>query len=480
MGVGPSGYGFTEYNMSVNINLFDDEFELPNNDFITAAPIAEGYYSNLILRDDLLDYYYLFLNEADTITISLDYFPVEFEEAGDTFDSDIDLMLFSDYTGTEYPRVGQSITLGNESISYIASSSGKYFILCILFDGEIPNPYNLTINIDETDDSHEDNDVFADATRITVVEGPTGDTVSHTETPRIRIKDDDYFVVHVPTGLTIIVEISQFGAVDIDLELLSMNGSIIEASTLDSGFSERVGPFTINTTNANLNNDTDIYFRVFMSTGLSTSYFLNVTIGPEEISSPLPFSDWGDVVHVNYSLWLDPEHTIEVEGNIGVVLEYIYLRRSPSERVPREVFQALPVTADEYLQQIYLQAFIDEIIGMQVNEEKSFMIAAEDAYGDQDLFYHVTLLALVYDASAITSTSEFTSETSSTTSSIETTGIEFSTSESTTLPNITSLPDIFFIFSILFTSMIVIKRKRRNRTPRTYYFPINLIFTYVR
>jgi hypothetical protein len=287
LGIGPPGYGFVNYNMTVDIDLFDDPFELPNNDFGTAAPIAEGNYTNLILRDDLYDYYYLYLHEGDTINISLDYFPEEYEVAEEIITNDIDLELYSDNVGAGYQQVEKSDnTASNESISFNASLSGKYFILCIIWGGETPNSYNMTIDILETDDAHEDNDVFADATRITVVEGPSRDTISHTETPRIRIKDDDYFVVKVPAGLAIIVEISQFGNENLDLELLSMNGSVITTSTSDTGYPEVVGPFAMDSSYTNLYNDTDIYFRVSMSTGLSTSYFLNITVGPEDVLIP--------------------------------------------------------------------------------------------------------------------------------------------------------------------------------------------------
>jgi hypothetical protein len=111
-------------------------------------------------------------------------------------------------------------------------------------------------------------------------------------------------------------------------------------------------------------------------------------------------ADYGDVVDVNYSLWLDEEHTIEKQGNINVNLRYIYLRRTQNEQVPTKVYKALPPDSDEELLQVYLQTFIDAIIGMEVDEVKDFMIAAEDAYGDEDLYYRIKVLALLYDASA--------------------------------------------------------------------------------
>lgn len=111
-------------------------------------------------------------------------------------------------------------------------------------------------------------------------------------------------------------------------------------------------------------------------------------------------ADYGDVVDVNYSLWLNEEHTIEKEGNINVNLRYIYLRRTQTENVPTKVYQAFPPDSQNKLQQPYLQAFIDAIIGMEVDETKDFMIPAEDAYGDEDLYYRIKILALLYDASA--------------------------------------------------------------------------------
>ncbi|MFW9905429.1 MAG: hypothetical protein ACFFFH_13900 [Candidatus Thorarchaeota archaeon] len=284
LGAGPPGYGFVNYNMSVDIDVFDDAFEL-NNDFGTAAAIAEGKYTDLILRTDLYDYYYLYLHEDDSINISLDYFPEEYEEYGEIFFNDIDMEFYLNDSGI-ISRVAVSETVSNETISFNANVSGQYFILCIIWGGTVPNSYNLTIDIIETDDAHEDNDIFGDATRITVVEGPTRDTVSHTETAQIRVKDDDYFVVGVPAGLAIIVEVSQFGSDNLDLELLTMNESIIDSSTSEAAYPEQVGPFPMNSSYNNLYNDTDIYFRVFMDSGLSTSYFLNITIGPEEVLIP--------------------------------------------------------------------------------------------------------------------------------------------------------------------------------------------------
>ncbi len=110
-------------------------------------------------------------------------------------------------------------------------------------------------------------------------------------------------------------------------------------------------------------------------------------------------TDYGDVVDVNYSLWLDEGHQIEKEGNIDVNLRYIYLRRTQNEPVPSKVKNSFPSSVKQDLEQPYLQAFIDEIIGMEVDELKDFMIPADEAYGDEDLYYRIKLLIIHYDAS---------------------------------------------------------------------------------
>jgi hypothetical protein len=149
------------------------------------------------------------------------------------------------------------------------------------------NAYNLTINIIESDDPYEDNDILAEATRINVVEGVPNNTVSSILTNlQMRVKDDDYYVTTVPAGLALIVKISFGSQENLDLELLSINGSILDYSRNGTGVPEQVGAFPMNTNYTNLYNGTDVYFRVFMDVGLSATYTMNVTIGPEEILIP--------------------------------------------------------------------------------------------------------------------------------------------------------------------------------------------------
>ncbi len=123
-------------------------------------------------------------------------------------------------------------------------------------------------------------------------------------------------------------------------------------------------------------------------------------------------ADWGDVVDVNYSLWLDEQHTIPKEGNIDVDLQYIYLRRDPNEAVPSEVLAAFPQSVAQNLQQPYIQGFTNAIIGMRINQEKNFMIAAEDHdLSDEDFYYHIKLLTILYDVSEHAATTTTTTTT---------------------------------------------------------------------
>jgi hypothetical protein len=115
----------------------------------------------------------------------------------------------------------------------------------------------------------------------------------------------------------------------------------------------------------------------------------------------------------------------------------VYLRKSQNEEVPAEVFQALPSSAEDKLQQVYLQGFIDAIIGMRIDQEKSFMIPAVEAYGDEDLYYNVTLKAIVYDAVIPTSVPTTSSKSSS------------------SLPTITPFPGYFFMIFLFMTPVVL-------------------------
>ncbi|MHA2345179.1 MAG: hypothetical protein ACXACP_00530 [Candidatus Hodarchaeales archaeon] len=264
-----------EYNMSIILAEFDDQFE-SNDNAQTASPIAEGDYIDLILRDKDDDWYFVYLASTDVIEIDLTY--VAGTWGSEEYFNDIDLDLLYD----DQSLAVQSRTLFNETLNFTATQSGLYYIVCVI-DGS-SNQYNLSIDIVETDDIYEDNDALAHATRIDVVDTVPEDPVSAiTSNLRMRVKDDDYFVTELPAGLTIIVEVSFGTGQDLDLELLYPNGSVIDSSRLTAGTAERVGPFPMNNTYTDDFNSTDIYMRVYMDSGLATVYTLNITIGPEEV-----------------------------------------------------------------------------------------------------------------------------------------------------------------------------------------------------
>lgn len=112
-------------------------------------------------------------------------------------------------------------------------------------------------------------------------------------------------------------------------------------------------------------------------------------------------ANWGDVVDVNYSLWTDPEHQNPKSGNIDVTLNYIYL--SYGSEVPPEVSSLYSEANPNYLTK-----FKEAVIGLEVNEEKEFMIAKEDAYGNEDLYYRIKLYKIWYDASGSSAPEEST------------------------------------------------------------------------
>lgn len=267
--------GFSDYNLTVTVFVKDDRFEV-NNDFGEAAPIAEGIFDNLIIREDD-DWFYVYLAATDEINVSLDYFPEPFGQINWLTDIDLDL-LFDDQSSAAKSHS----PVQNESITFQAPSSGKYFIV-VHSDGPF-NYYNLTISIGETDDIYEDNDNLKDATRITVVDEVLDTAVSYTESGLvIRVMDDDYFVVKVPAGQAIIVEITYQTGESLGLDILYPNGSFMATANELRPGSLQSQPETINTSYIGEHNTSDLYFRVSMDIGLVTSYDLNVTVGPVEL-----------------------------------------------------------------------------------------------------------------------------------------------------------------------------------------------------
>ncbi|NHJ02604.1 MAG: hypothetical protein EAX86_10740 [Candidatus Heimdallarchaeota archaeon] len=271
VGASYNGVG-VDYNLTVAIDAFDDDYE-SNNFPVEAKPIGEGHHDDLILRDGSDDWYYVYLIETDVISVNLSYFAQETD--GEL--NDIDLSLF-------YPDESlaeRNITSFNESITFTADITGRYYINLIIF-GEA-NAYNLTIDIIETDDPWEDNDFLGEASQFNINPIP-GQAISRMESGlRMRVKDDDFYVVNVPAGSAILIRLSFPQGQNLDLQLLAGTGTIFDTSDLTLGNTEEVGPFPMNSSYYTVYNTTNIFFRVYMNQGLTTDYELNVTIGPEEL-----------------------------------------------------------------------------------------------------------------------------------------------------------------------------------------------------
>ncbi|MFX1283829.1 MAG: hypothetical protein ACFFB5_09240 [Promethearchaeota archaeon] len=173
-------------------------------------------------------------------------------------------------------------------------------------------------------------------------------------------------------------------------------------------------------------------------------------------------ADWGDVVNVVYSLWLDEAHTIEKAGNINVVLEYIYLRRTKDEMIPEEVVNLFPESAKGKLKQIYVQPFINAIIGMRVNQEKNFTIKAEEhGLSDENFYYHIKILAILFDVSTLTTNIETSTSMSSLTPLTSSSSSKIESSVST--PEISSFPSYFLTILFLSVSAFIINKKKKKK-----------------
>ncbi len=141
---------------------------------------------------------------------------------------------------------------------------------------------------------------------------------------------------------------------------------------------------------------------------------LAIFAGNTQTAIAATIADWGDVVNVIYSLYLDAAHSTPVSGNVNAELNYIYITSGSS--VPADVLKLYPQASAAYLTK-----FKEGIVGAELNVPKSFKINKENGYTnpddtlyDKDLYFIVTLTQILYDASEH-STSNNTATESSTT-----------------------------------------------------------------
>ncbi|MFX0085369.1 MAG: hypothetical protein ACFFAU_06820 [Candidatus Hodarchaeota archaeon] len=130
-------------------------------------------------------------------------------------------------------------------------------------------------------------------------------------------------------------------------------------------------------------------------------------------------ADWGDVVNVIYSLYLDAAHTTPQPGNVNVDMyattgKYIYITSGSS--VPTDVLGLYPQASAAYLTK-----FKEGIVGAELNVPKSFKINKENGYTtpghelyDKDLYFVVTLTQILYDASEHSSSNNAATDSTTT------------------------------------------------------------------
>jgi len=183
--------------------IADDEFE-ENDDFPSAVYLDINSSYNLFAFDD--DYFKFELTELYEINIVLNF----------TNDAtDLDLYL-CDYEGN---IIAESKTYESiENIEHLTLYSGVYYVVVILYDGEVGTEYTLKTTITDTglhDDKYEDNEYLDDAPELQI-----GQTYNlfylDYDIFKIILQDDDYIEIEITFDASII---------DLDIYLLPENFS---------------------------------------------------------------------------------------------------------------------------------------------------------------------------------------------------------------------------------------------------------------
>ena len=137
----------------------------PNDDFANAAPIMEGYYSNLDLGSDH-DWYNITVNLDESITINLYFFHSN---------GDIQLRL---YNSTNDLQIESISATDNENITFVVDNPDVYYIH-VYNDTDVSSNYDLEIIID---DKFEPNNYDFNAHEI-----------FPRQYPFLKCKDNDWF-----------------------------------------------------------------------------------------------------------------------------------------------------------------------------------------------------------------------------------------------------------------------------------------------
>lgn len=253
-----------DYDMSIDILERDDAFE-SNNNAESATPIQDGYYDDLILRAGNEDWYVIYIEENELLTVSAKF----------TGESDLDLILYNN-AQTAILSSSQQFSSSNEYLSFKALTTSNYYLRTTLFEG-ISSYYSLNITLNETNDSWEDNDNFNQAIEVNATYYP--DIIA-------RGGDFDYFKIQVPKGYSIMAEITYSIGDQYSLSLLTERQAVIIESDTQLN-NELVGPVAVEATG--------MYYLLvhYQDRGLS-SYNLNITLGLSSVLIAPPYIPVGD------------------------------------------------------------------------------------------------------------------------------------------------------------------------------------------
>ncbi len=122
--------GFT---LSLSEVGYDEDFFEENDDYGQAAEISSNTIYNLIANDD--DYFYIYLPAGASVSIALDFNPTV-----------VDLDLYLDdlnYNELDYSESYYT----TESINYVTTYAGLYYVVVTYFDGSIGEDYTLIVSV---------------------------------------------------------------------------------------------------------------------------------------------------------------------------------------------------------------------------------------------------------------------------------------------------------------------------------------------
>ncbi|WP_254273099.1 Hvo_1808 family surface protein [Haloarcula marina] len=187
----------------------------PNNDFGSATPVETGTYTGLNITKNDLDVYAVELESGESLAAEIDFS----HSVGD-----LDLFLLGP-DGAE--RQSSTSVTDGESVSYVATESGTYYLVVVGFQGAT-GPYEMTIETSGSaqspaTDRFEPNNDFSNATAL--------DPGTY-EGLEISENDLDVYTVELAAGESLSASIGFSHAQgDLDFFLVDPDGSVVRSST---------------------------------------------------------------------------------------------------------------------------------------------------------------------------------------------------------------------------------------------------------